>query len=96
MRMRRLSALLLVAASLVLADDLPDAPAKKLVITVCTSCHDIGTAIGEKHTAAEWKDLVQTMADRGARATDAEFAEIVEYLTKYFGSEPAKVEKVAK
>ena len=82
-------------ASFAFADDLPDAPAKKLVITVCSGCHDLGTAIGDKRSAAGWKDTVDKMADRGARATDEEFAAITEYLTKYFGL-PAKVEKTSK
>ncbi len=82
-------------ASFAFADDLPEAPAKKLVTTVCSGCHDLGTAIGDKRSAAGWKDVVDKMAERGARATDEEFAAITEYLTKYFAL-PAKVEKTTK
>ena len=81
----------LALTSFAFADELPEAPAKKLVTTVCTGCHDLDTAIGVKRSAAGWKDIVDKMADRGARATDEEFAAITEYLTKYFGV-PAKLQ----
>ena len=64
---------------------LPDGDGKKIVEDVCTSCHGIETAIDTNHTEAEWKDIVDSMAARGADATEAQFAAIVKYLTKYFG-----------
>ena len=65
---------------------LPEGPGKKTVETVCGSCHDLDTAVGEKHDRAGWKTVVDTMADRGARATEEEFRTIVDYLAKYFGA----------
>ncbi|HEX4594988.1 MAG TPA: PQQ-binding-like beta-propeller repeat protein [Bryobacteraceae bacterium] len=67
-------------------DPLPEGPGKNTVATVCASCHDLDTAIEVKHDRAGWKTVVDTMADRGARATDAEFQIIIDYLTKYFGA----------
>jgi glucose dehydrogenase len=64
---------------------LPDGEGKALVETVCTGCHDLETAVENKHTEAEWKDVVDSMAARGADATDVQFATIVKYLAKYFG-----------
>src|SRR5215469_8204066 len=64
---------------------LPDGDGKQLVETVCTSCHDLETALDTNHTEAEWKDIVDSMAARGAAATDAQFATIVKYLAKNFG-----------
>lgn len=88
-------ALFLALAPLALADDLPEAPEKKLVTTVCSGCHDLGTAIGVKRTPAGWKEIVNEMADRGARGTDEELSTITAYLAKYFGL-PQKLEKTAK
>lgn len=77
----------------------PDDPAKKTVEKVCGSCHDTGTATGERHTKAGWDAVVDAMANRGARATDQEFDTIVAYLTKYFGAvnvNTASAEEIAK
>ncbi len=63
---------------------LPEAPARKTFETVCGACHDLRT--GPRRTKAAWVAVVDSMAGRGARATDQEFAAIAEYLTKYFGA----------
>jgi quinoprotein glucose dehydrogenase len=68
---------------------LPEGPGKNTVATVCGGCHDLDTAIAVKHDRAGWKTVVDTMADRGARATDQEFQAIIDYLTKYFGAAEA-------
>lgn len=65
---------------------LPEAPAKKTFESVCGACHDVGTAIGKHHTRAEWDAVVDTMANRGAQATDQQFDAILDYLAKYFGA----------
>lgn len=65
---------------------MPEAPAKKTVETVCGGCHDIDTAIEMRHDKAGWQTVVDAMVQRGARATDPEFASIVDYLAKFFGT----------
>jgi len=77
-------------------DPLPEAPAKKTVEAVCGSCHDVDTAIGEKHDKAGWQAVIATMVNRGARASDQEFDAIIEYLAKYFGAVEAPATPVAK
>src|SRR5580704_1083693 len=77
-------------------DPLPEAPAKKTVEAVCGSCHDVDTAIGEKHDKAGWQTVIATMVNRGARASDQEFDAIIEYLAKYFGAAEAPSAPVAK
>ena len=62
---------------------LPDAPATKTFETVCGTCHDLRT--GPRRNKAAWTATVESMAGRGARGTDQEFAAIADYLTKYFG-----------
>jgi competence protein ComEA len=66
-------------------DPLPAAPAKKTVENVCGACHDVDTAIGERHDKAGWQTVIATMVNRGARASDQEFDAIIDYLAKYFG-----------
>ena len=64
---------------------LPDAPGKKLLEATCSACHDVGTATGTRHTRAAWDSVVDSMAARGAQASDKEFEAIAEYLALYFG-----------
>ena len=76
-----------MVCSLFAQDKLPEGEGKALVAKVCSACHDLGTAIQEKHSESEWKNVVDSMASRGAEGTDAEFETIVKYLAKNF---PAK------
>ena len=66
---------------------LPDAPGKELVMRVCSKCHAPDLVSEQSLDAQGWKDLVNTMANNGANATDDEFDQIIAYLTKAF---PAK------
>ena len=76
----------LAAASLASAQvKLPDGEGKELVQTVCAGCHGLETAIDTNRTEEEWRQVVDTMASRGAEATDEDFKKIVKYLAKYFG-----------
>jgi len=81
-------ALAALLASSVQADDLPEGPAKELILKVCTPCHGVAEFTSKRNTKQEWNDEVDKMAARGAKASDEEFDAIVEYLTKYFGKEP--------
>jgi cytochrome c5 len=83
----------LVAAPARAADDIPDGAGKEIVIKVCTACHGIIEFTSQKHTKPEWDEVVDNMAQRGARASDDEFDMIVAYLAKNFGKEaPSKAE----
>jgi mono/diheme cytochrome c family protein len=66
---------------------LPPGEGRDLVMRTCSKCHDPSNAASEDLDGPGWKLLVDQMAANGANATDAEFAEIVAYLTKAF---PAK------
>ena len=66
---------------------LPAGPGRELVIRVCSPCHAPDIVADQQLDAADWKTLVDQMATEGASATDAEFEEIVRYLSNAF---PAK------
>jgi competence protein ComEA len=66
---------------------LPPGEGRDVVMKVCTKCHDPSIAATEDLDASGWKDLVNQMAANGAEGSDAEFDQIVAYLTKAF---PAK------
>ena len=88
-RLATILTVFLLAAS-AQAQDLPDGVGKELVMTVCTQCHDTARIVSKKKTKDEWNELVDSMAARGAKASDEEFDTIVNYLAKYFGPEKSK------
>ena len=69
----------------VCAQDLPDGPGKETFSKVCSACHGLDLATGQKKTAEEWKATVDKMAGYGAEASDKDFEAIVAYLAKNFG-----------
>lgn len=73
------------AQSVAPQDPLPKAPGKETVELVCGACHEVDTAIGTRRTSADWQLMIDAMINRGAMATEPEFKEIFDYLSKYFG-----------
>jgi competence protein ComEA len=66
-------------------DPLPEAAGKATVVLVCASCHDVDTAIGMRRTTTEWKQVVDSMINRGAVASDDEIKVVLTYLSRSFG-----------
>ena len=64
--------------------NLPDGPGRDVMIRVCSQCHSPDVAANQELDKAGWKDLVDQMASKGATATDAEFDQIVSYLSTAF------------
>ena len=58
---------------------------EKTTIKICTECHELDQVIKDRRTPQGWKEMVTTMADKGAIATTAEFATARQYLTRYYG-----------
>jgi len=68
---------------------LPDAPARELVIRVCAQCHEPQRAASLRLTRDGWEGVIQKMKGlgAGALATDAELAQITDYLAENFKGE---------
>jgi virginiamycin B lyase len=68
-------------------DDLPDGEGKKILETACTACHDLTevTKFRGYYTRDEWRDIVRTMIEYGAKVQDKDVAVLVDYLTKTLG-----------
>jgi competence protein ComEA len=83
--------ILITAASLAVAADdeeakaLPDSPGKDVTVKACLSCHGTGNIRKKRLTKEGWAEQVADMVDRGAEATEAQQAVVVEYLTQNFG-----------
>jgi len=77
--------LAIAAGVLRAADDLPDGQGKQEVEKACGSCHGVDLFTGQKHTAAEWRTVVDTMVGYGAVLDEKQIDVVVAYLTKNFG-----------
>jgi cytochrome c5 len=64
---------------------LPEGPGKSLVSTQCVNCHALDVALSKRGNVEEWRDILKTMAERGAMITDADAAIIAAYLGQNFG-----------
>jgi len=71
---------------------LPDAPARELTIRVCAQCHEPQRAASLRLTRQGWEDVIAKMKGLGASAlaTDAELAQITDYLAENFKGEAPK------
>jgi competence protein ComEA len=73
-----------------MAATLPEGTARELTVRVCGPCHEPQRAASLRLTREGWEGVVQKMAGLGARATDAEFEQITEYLATNFKGEAPK------
>ena len=72
------------------AQGLPDGPGKAELQKVCGLCHQAERAAAVRLTREGWEEVINSMIARGARGSDAEFAAILDYLTKNFLGEAAR------
>jgi mono/diheme cytochrome c family protein len=88
MRLARTCALLLAGCAPLFAlgqapvSQLPDGPNRETVERVCSGCHSVQMFVGRGMTREQWGGVVSNMIGRGAKISDQEFDQIVEYLGK--------------
>lgn len=63
---------------------LPEGEGKDIVAKKCTVCHTPVRIVQSARSEDEWRDLVQTMVDRGADVSPEEADTVVKYLSKNF------------
>ena len=66
------------------AQDLPDGKGRETFKTICTSCHDAETTTNLRNTRSGWAEVIATMKNNGADGTEAQFTEVLDYLTLNF------------
>jgi cytochrome c oxidase cbb3-type subunit III len=66
------------------AQHLPDAPGKAAVQKVCSGCHGMNMITGRGRTRDQWTQVVTSMVARGAKGSDSELAQVVDYLAQTF------------
>ncbi|MEP6916087.1 MAG: helix-hairpin-helix domain-containing protein [Acidobacteriota bacterium] len=85
-----LAALLVAASSGTVFAQLPDGPGKDTVQKVCGVCHDPTTAASVRLTREGWQGTIGDMVSRGAKGTDEELTQILDYLSTHFLGEADK------
>ena len=67
-------------------DGLREDPAKAVILSACTSYHDVGLITAGPRTPDEWEVLVGKMIDRGAALNEDEKTQVRAHLVKNFGA----------
>jgi len=60
---------------------------KKILLVSCTTCHDLSevTKLRGYYTRAQWRDVVVTMKEYGAKVDDKQVEILTDYLTQTLG-----------
>src|SRR5262249_37265205 len=75
----------LVAATACSAQDTREGRAAETVPKGCGTCHKPQRGLKIRRSKAQWQDTIDKMVAFGAKATDVEFASVLNYLSTEFG-----------
>jgi competence protein ComEA len=93
-RLNRIAALMIGCVSVCLYGQylkLPDGPGKATTQKVCGSCHGAELVLGRQEDREAWGSVVNDMIERGAKGSDDEFYEVVDYLAANFSKTSAVI-----
>ena len=79
--------LLTVAVACVLSAQkptLPEGPGKAATVKLCGTCHGAEIVMNRRESFEGWNAVVVDMIQRGAKGSDEEFGEVVDYLVEHF------------
>lgn len=79
--------LILVLAVPAIGQTLPEGPGKAETEKLCKQCHEIARAISPRLDRGGWEKSMTKMTAFGMKATDEEYALVVDYLVKHFPAE---------
>jgi competence protein ComEA len=66
------------------ADGLPDDAGRDATVKVCGGCHEARRAASVRLTREGWAFVIEDMVKRGAKGTDEELGQVLEYLSTHF------------
>ena len=72
-------------------DDMPDGPGKAVTVRICTGCHGAEMFSGSRKSSDDWDRTITTMTEKGLAISDADYATVLDYLSKSLGPMPPKV-----
>ena len=65
-------------------DVLPDGPGREATLKVCSGCHNVRIVASLRLTRDGWAGVVKDMVQQGAKGTDEELAQVLDYLSANF------------
>ena len=70
-------------------EDLPDGEGKKILLSSCTSCHDLSevTKFRGYYDRRQWRDIVVTMMEYGAPVDEKQVDILADYLAGHLGKQ---------
>jgi len=73
-------------------DALPAGPGRDITLKVCSGCHQPGIVASLRLTSEGWAAVMKDMVREGAKGTDAELAQVLDYLsTNFLGEAPRPI-----
>ena len=81
----RVAIIIAILAPTLTGQDLPAGKGRETFKNICTSCHDAETTTNLRNTRSGWIEVIATMKNNGADGTEAQFTEVLDYLTLNFG-----------
>lgn len=87
--------LTLIVVGPLAAQDIPDAPGKDVTLRICTSCHGAEMWASERKGQLEWDNTIASMTEKGLAISDADYATVLDYLSKNLGNAKAKPKPAA-
>jgi virginiamycin B lyase len=66
------------------AQNLPNGPAKEVIQSVCSACHQLNVVTSAGHTPGEWSRIIGDMVMKGASLNDVQVPAVTQYLASNF------------
>jgi cytochrome c5 len=68
-------------------EELPEGDGKKILQAQCTSCHELTevTKFRGYYNRAQWRDIVVTMVEYGAKVEEKDVEVLTDYLVEHLG-----------
>jgi len=85
----------MLAVAFVAQTELPDGPAKQKVVKICATCHEMESVVASRRTKLGWQQMTEDMVSRGAEGSEGDLADVVAYLTEWFGKVNVNTASVA-
>jgi cytochrome c oxidase cbb3-type subunit 3 len=81
---------MLMVLMLMAAAQLPDAPGRATVQKVCGACHGMDVIVSKGRGREEWEQVIGSMVSKGAKASDAELGQVLDYLAVNLPPKPVE------
>ena len=80
----------------VIQQELPEGPGKEETRKVCSGCHELEKSFSLRQDRKGWQATIEKMLALGAKASDKEFALVLEYLSKNFPADDVPLIRINK